>query len=108
MAVNVQAMPGSPVMRPMTTSSTPSRSCASSRSPVSTAISMASIGNSALRPSSGGTTATIERGVALVEQMLAGANQVARQPVAASHLVVGALLIETARRLDALVLRWGR
>ncbi|HEY5790709.1 MAG TPA: altronate dehydratase family protein [Gammaproteobacteria bacterium] len=38
---------------------------------------------------SGGTRKTIERGVALLREMLPEANRVAREPVAASHLVVG-------------------
>lgn len=38
---------------------------------------------------SGGTTKTIEKGVAIVESMLAAANDVRRQPVSASYLTVG-------------------
>ncbi|CAB4049642.1 UxaA family hydrolase [Paraburkholderia phenoliruptrix] len=38
---------------------------------------------------SGGTRKTIERGVALVKEMLADANRVERVPVPASHLCVG-------------------
>jgi altronate hydrolase len=38
---------------------------------------------------SGGTLQTIERGVALVKEMLADANRVRREPVSASHLKVG-------------------
>jgi len=37
----------------------------------------------------GGTAKTVARGVALVHEMLAQANRVQRQPVLASHLVVG-------------------
>ena len=37
----------------------------------------------------GGTTKTIERGVALIQQMLPEANAVKREPVSASHLVIG-------------------
>lgn len=38
---------------------------------------------------SGGTAQTVARGVALIRQMLPEANRVTRQPVPASHLVVG-------------------
>ncbi|MEX8493682.1 UxaA family hydrolase [Sphaerotilus sp.] len=38
---------------------------------------------------SGGTAQTVARGVALIRQMLPEANRVSRQPVPASHLVVG-------------------
>jgi altronate hydrolase len=38
---------------------------------------------------SGGTRKTIERGVAMVKELLADANRVKREPVPASHLVVG-------------------
>ncbi len=38
---------------------------------------------------SGGTRKTIERGIALVKEMLADANRVQREPVPASHLIVG-------------------
>jgi altronate hydrolase len=38
---------------------------------------------------SGGTRKTIERGIAMVQEMLADANRVQREPVPASHLVVG-------------------
>ncbi|WP_175774333.1 UxaA family hydrolase [Burkholderia anthina] len=38
---------------------------------------------------SGGTRKTIEKGIALVESMLAAANDVRREPVSASHLTVG-------------------
>jgi altronate hydrolase len=38
---------------------------------------------------SGGTAQTVARGVALIRQMLPEANRVMRQPVSASHLVVG-------------------
>ncbi|WP_241302552.1 UxaA family hydrolase [Burkholderia stabilis] len=38
---------------------------------------------------SGGTRKTIEKGIALVESMLAAANDVRREPVDASHLTVG-------------------
>jgi altronate hydrolase len=38
---------------------------------------------------SGGTAQTVARGVALVKRMLPDANRVQRQPVPASHLVVG-------------------
>jgi altronate hydrolase len=38
---------------------------------------------------SGGTKQTIERGIAMVKAMLADANRVTREPVPASHLVVG-------------------
>ncbi len=38
---------------------------------------------------SGGTRKTIERGIALVREMLADANRVQREPVCASHLCVG-------------------
>jgi altronate hydrolase len=37
----------------------------------------------------GGTTLTIQRGIELIEEMLPRANQVKRQPVSASHLVIG-------------------
>lgn len=37
----------------------------------------------------GGTRKTIEAGVAAVKEMLPGANDVKRQPVSASHLIVG-------------------
>ncbi|AQV95155.1 galactonate dehydratase [Cupriavidus necator] len=37
----------------------------------------------------GGTTKTIARGIAMIEEMLPAANAVQRQPVPASHLVVG-------------------
>ena len=37
----------------------------------------------------GGTTKTIARGVAMIREMLPHANAVARQPVPASHIVVG-------------------
>jgi altronate hydrolase len=37
----------------------------------------------------GGTGRTVARGIAMVREMLAQANQVTRQPVPASHLVVG-------------------
>lgn len=37
----------------------------------------------------GGTTKTIERGIELIREMLPAANAVRRQPVPASHLVVG-------------------
>ena len=37
----------------------------------------------------GGTTRTIARGIELIKEMLPRANQVKRQPVPASHLVVG-------------------
>ncbi|NPC58984.1 UxaA family hydrolase [Caenimonas soli] len=37
----------------------------------------------------GGTTLTIERGIAQIEEMLPRANEVRRQPVPASHLVIG-------------------
>ena len=37
----------------------------------------------------GGTTRTIARGIELIEEMLPGADRVQRQPVPASHLVVG-------------------
>ncbi|KIG09768.1 UxaA family hydrolase [Caballeronia concitans] len=38
---------------------------------------------------SGGTKKTIERGIAMVKEMLADANRVQREPVPASHLIVG-------------------
>ncbi|WP_432261056.1 UxaA family hydrolase [Cupriavidus sp. TMH.W2] len=38
---------------------------------------------------SGGTRKTIERGIAMVREMLADANRVRREPVPASHLCVG-------------------
>jgi altronate hydrolase len=38
---------------------------------------------------SGGTRKTIERGIAMVKEMLADANRVKREPVPASHLIVG-------------------
>jgi altronate hydrolase len=38
---------------------------------------------------SGGTRKTIERGIAMVNEMLADANRVKREPVPASHLIVG-------------------
>ncbi|SAK94239.1 altronate dehydratase [Caballeronia pedi] len=38
---------------------------------------------------SGGTRKTIERGIAIVQEMLADANRVKREPVPASHLIVG-------------------
>jgi altronate hydrolase len=38
---------------------------------------------------SGGTKKTIERGIAIVKEMLADANRVQREPVPASHLIVG-------------------
>ncbi len=38
---------------------------------------------------SGGTRKTIERGIAMVKEMLADANRVSREPVPASHLIVG-------------------
>jgi altronate hydrolase len=38
---------------------------------------------------SGGTRKTIERGIAMVKDMLADANRVQREPVPASHLIVG-------------------
>ncbi|MDI9330048.1 MAG: altronate dehydratase family protein [Alphaproteobacteria bacterium] len=38
---------------------------------------------------SGGTTQTIERGIALVQHMLPVANAVSRQPCSASHIMVG-------------------
>ncbi|KND56091.1 Altronate hydrolase [Candidatus Paraburkholderia kirkii] len=38
---------------------------------------------------SGGTRKTIERGIAMVKEMLADANRVEREPVPASHLIVG-------------------
>ncbi|KUE90490.1 galactonate dehydratase [Cupriavidus necator] len=38
---------------------------------------------------SGGTTRTIARGIAMIQEMLPAANAVQRQPVPASHLVVG-------------------
>ncbi len=38
---------------------------------------------------SGGTAQTVARGVALIRQMLPEANRITRQPVPASHLVVG-------------------
>ncbi|GAC1320516.1 MAG: altronate dehydratase family protein [Collimonas sp.] len=38
---------------------------------------------------SGGTRKTVEKGIAIVEAMLAEANTVARQPLPVSHLVVG-------------------
>ncbi|GJH22401.1 altronate dehydratase [Caballeronia novacaledonica] len=38
---------------------------------------------------SGGTRKTIERGIAMIEEMLADANRVQREPVPAAHLVVG-------------------
>ncbi|AXF23316.1 galactonate dehydratase [Burkholderia pyrrocinia] len=38
---------------------------------------------------SGGTRKTIEKGIAIVESMLAAANDVRREPVSASHLTVG-------------------
>ncbi|AIO36379.1 UxaA family hydrolase [Burkholderia pseudomultivorans] len=38
---------------------------------------------------SGGTRQTIEKGIAIVESMLAAANDVRREPVSASHLTVG-------------------
>jgi altronate hydrolase len=38
---------------------------------------------------SGGTRKTIERGIAMVKEMLADANRVQREPVPASHLIVG-------------------
>nr|WP_027798964.1 altronate dehydratase family protein [Paraburkholderia dilworthii] len=38
---------------------------------------------------SGGSKKTIERGIALVKEMLADANRVAREPLPASHLIVG-------------------
>jgi altronate hydrolase len=37
----------------------------------------------------GGTRATIERGIAIVREMLATANQVKREPVPVSHITVG-------------------
>jgi altronate hydrolase len=37
----------------------------------------------------GGTTKSIERGIELVKQMLPKANAIQRQPVSASHLVIG-------------------
>jgi altronate hydrolase len=37
----------------------------------------------------GGTRKTIERGIALVQEMLPAANQAARQPVPVSHITVG-------------------
>jgi altronate hydrolase len=37
----------------------------------------------------GGTAKTVARGVALVKEMLADANRVRREPVAASHIMVG-------------------
>jgi altronate hydrolase len=38
---------------------------------------------------SGGTRKTIERGIAMIKEMLADANRVQREPVPAAHLVVG-------------------
>jgi altronate hydrolase len=38
---------------------------------------------------SGGTAKTVARGVAIVQEMLADANRVRRQPVSASHITVG-------------------
>jgi altronate hydrolase len=38
---------------------------------------------------SGGSKKTVERGIALVKEMLADANRVAREPLPASHIVVG-------------------
>jgi altronate hydrolase len=38
---------------------------------------------------SGGTKKTIERGIAMVKEMLADANRAKREPVPASHLIVG-------------------
>ena len=38
---------------------------------------------------SGGTAKTIARGVSMIEEMLPHANDVAREPVAASHIMVG-------------------
>ncbi|WP_248320591.1 MULTISPECIES: UxaA family hydrolase [unclassified Caballeronia] len=38
---------------------------------------------------SGGTRKTIERGIAMVKEMLADANRVQREPLPASHLIVG-------------------
>jgi altronate hydrolase len=38
---------------------------------------------------SGGSKKTVERGIAMVKEMLADANRVTREPVPASHLVVG-------------------
>jgi altronate hydrolase len=38
---------------------------------------------------SGGTRKTIERGIAMIEEMLVDANRVQREPVPAAHLVVG-------------------
>lgn len=38
---------------------------------------------------SGGTAKTVARGVAIVQEMLAQANRVVREPVSASHLTVG-------------------
>ena len=38
---------------------------------------------------SGGTRQTIERGIAMVQEMLADANRVQREPVSAAHLCVG-------------------
>ncbi|ORC50327.1 galactonate dehydratase [Burkholderia sp. A27] len=38
---------------------------------------------------SGGTRRTIERGIDMVREMLADANRVAREPLPASHLIVG-------------------
>lgn len=38
---------------------------------------------------SGGTRKTVERGIAMIKEMLPEANRVEREPVSASHLVVG-------------------
>jgi altronate hydrolase len=38
---------------------------------------------------SGGTTKTVERGIALVREMLPAADEITRSPVSAEHLVVG-------------------
>jgi altronate hydrolase len=37
----------------------------------------------------GGTRKTVERGIAMIKEMLADANKVTRQPVPASHLTIG-------------------